>query len=194
MSRSRLISHVAALLLTGSVLAAGCSGDSGERGVAAGRFAEVSEDSLTTKNAVPAPTGAVVVVVTGALSRPNVDSSVEFDMATLERLGLHEGVVFEPWEKIDMRFTGVALERLLDSVGASASATSIHLTALDDYQVDISMAEIRSGSIILATRQDSAPIAVDKGGPTRIVYGSGTTSGENPDQWIWSVAKIEIRE
>jgi len=193
MSRSRLLAHVVALMLSGSILATGCGG-SDERGVAAERFAEVGADSLTTQNAVPAPTGEVVVVLSGALSRPNVGSSVQFDMATLERLGLHEGVVFEPWEKIDMSFTGVTLERLLDSVGASANATSIHITALDDYQVDVSMTEIRSGSIILATRQNDAPIAVDKGGPTRIVFGTGTASGENPDQWIWSVARIEIRE
>ena len=196
MPRLRLLAHVGVLILSGSLVATGCGGGSGsgDSGVAAGRFAEVGEDSLTTNNAVPAPTGEIVLSLTGALSRPNVGSNVQFDMATLERLGLREGVVFEPWDKIDMRFTGVDLQRLLESAGASANAKTIHITALDDYQVDVSMAEIRSGTIILATRQDGAPIPLDKGGPTRIVFGAGTTSGENPDQWIWSLAQIEIRE
>ena len=194
MPRSRLLVQVIALILSGSLVATACGGGSDDSGVAAGRFAEVGEDSLTTKDAVPAPSGEVVLTVTGALSRPNVGSNVQFDMATLERLGLREGVVFEPWEKIDMRFTGVDLQRLLDSVGASANAATIHITALDDYQVDLSMAEVRSGTIILATRQDGALIPVDNGGPTRIVFGTGTKSGENPDQWVWSVAQIDIRE
>jgi DMSO/TMAO reductase YedYZ molybdopterin-dependent catalytic subunit len=96
--------------------------------------------------------------------------------------------ISRPWSG----FTGVDLKRVLDSVGVPATATSIHVTALDDYQVDLTMDEIRSGEIVLATRQDGAAIPLDKGGPTRIVFGPGVASGQNPDEWIWSLALIEV--
>ena len=192
MPRSRASMHVVAIMFGAMSVVVGCSDGSDDEAVSAGRFDAVSGDSLTDES-IPQPSGTVALEVTGALSRPNSGSKVQFDLATLERLGLREGVVFEPWEKTNMRFTGVDLVHLLDSVGASQNATSVHLTALDDYQVDLAMAEIRSGTVILATRQDGAPIPLDKGGPTRIVFGPDAKSGENPDQWIWSIAQIEIR-
>ena len=36
-------------------------------------------------------------------------------------------------------------------------------------------------------------IPVEEGGPTRIVYLGGVAAGASADQWIWSLASIDVR-
>jgi hypothetical protein len=115
-----------------------------------------------------------------------------FDMPTLERLGLVKATVFEPYEKKHLTFSGVKLDDVLKIAGVPATA-SVHLTALDDYQVDLSAAEVDAGGLMLATRQDGEEIAVATGGPIRLVFLDGTASGRDGRQWIWSLNRIDVK-
>jgi hypothetical protein len=78
--------------------------------------------------------------------------------------------------------------------GVGPDATHAHVVALDDYAVDLSLADVRAGGIILATRAgDGSAIPIDKGGPTRIVFMDGVKAGANADQWVWSVKTIDVQ-
>jgi hypothetical protein len=58
-----------------------------------------------------------------------------------------------------MGFQGVWLADLLDAAGADDEANSLHITALDNYQVDLPFADVRGGGVLLATRTgDGGPI------------------------------------
>jgi len=46
---------------------------------------------------------------------------------------------------------------------------------------------------LLVTGCGGSDIKIDKGGPTRIAFADGVASGANQDQWIWSVATIDVR-
>jgi hypothetical protein len=150
--------------------------------------------SLTAGQAVPAPTGPATLTVTGRISVTNSDEALALDRDTVEKMGVQQVRLFEPWTKETLDFRGVWLADLLAVAGAAPEATSVHIVALDDYAVDLTMADIRAGGILLATRTgDGAAIPIDQGGPTRIVFGDGVTAGENPDQWVWSLKSIDVR-
>jgi hypothetical protein len=73
-------------------------------------------------------------------------------------------------------------------------ATSLHLVALDDYQVDLALADVRDQSVFLATRTgDGTVLPIEDGGPTRIVFADGLTDRFSPDMWIWNIETIEVR-
>jgi hypothetical protein len=120
-------------------------------------------------------------------------AAVNVDFATLDGLATKTYKVLEPFEHKTIEFKGVELGAVLQAAGVPANAQSVHLGALDDYQVDIPMADIRKGGVILATQADGAVIPVDHGGPSRVVYLDGVAAGANPDQWIWSINHIVVK-
>jgi hypothetical protein len=143
---------------------------------------------------VPTPAGPTVLTLTGKIGQVNDGAALRLDPATLDQLGLVKVAVFDPWVKKELQLQGTWLNDLLDVAQPTAAAQGIHLTALDNYQVDVTMADIRAGGILLATKTgDGQPIPIAEGGPLRIVFVGGVPSGANADQWIWSVTMIDVR-
>jgi hypothetical protein len=184
-------------------LAAGCGGGATTTGskpaapqaIAASSAPDraVTAASLKPGQAVPLPTGQPVLTVTGKISVTNRAGRLVLDQATINRMGLVQVRLYEPWAKQTMDFRGVWLRDVLAVAGVRPNATRLHVTALDDYKVDLTIADVRAGGILLATEAgDGAGIPVDKGGPTRIVFENGVKAGANADQWIWSLKTIDV--
>jgi hypothetical protein len=153
----------------------------------------ISPASLTVGQPVAAPAGKPVFTVTGRITTANQRSTLVFDRPTLERLGVHQVRLYEPWTKENLDFRGVWLQDLVNVAGVQPGATKLHLIALDDFAVDLSLADIRTGGIMIATSTgDGSAIPIDKGGPTRIVFLNGVKAGVNPDQWLWSIKTIDV--
>jgi hypothetical protein len=179
-------------------LASGCGGTGTPSPAAGGAAASpsvvVRPATLHPGQPVPAPKGKTVLTLTGLVSAKNSGSSVVLDQAAIDQLGLVQVTVYEPWIKQRTGFRGVWLNDLLAVAGAADSATTIRMTALDDYRVELKIADVRGGGILLATKAgDGSAMPVSDGGPTRIVYLDGLPAGANADQWIWSLKTIEIR-
>lgn len=150
--------------------------------------------SLRPGQPVPVPDGKALITLTGKVSAVNKEATVALDRAGLAELGLVQVRVYEPWIKQTVDFRGVWLADVLLVAGVAAEATTIRITALDDYFVDLSIADIRAGGILLATEAgDGSELPVEKGGPTRIVFLNGVRGGANADQWIWSLTTIDAR-
>jgi hypothetical protein len=125
---------------------------------------------------------------------PNDGAFLQLGVDTLDQLGVVKVDTYEPWAKKRMGFQGVWLADLLKVAGIDKSARTVHFTALDDYQVDLTMAEITKGGIFLATKSaDGSPIPIDQGGPTRIVFMDGVKAGASADQWVWSLKDIRVK-
>jgi hypothetical protein len=155
---------------------------------------QLSPAALLPGQAVPIPAVTPVLTLAGRIGRTNAGTALALDVPTIDDVGLHQVSLYEPWLKKTMSFRGVWLADLLDVAGVRDGAGSVHVTALDDYQVDLTMAEIRASGVFLATQTgDGAPIPVADGGPTRIVFVGGVPSGESADRWIWSLETIEVR-
>ena len=179
-------------------LAGGCAGSSTPTSTAAPEPTAsaskiISAAALRPGQSIPAPTQTLVLTVTGKISAVNRGRALLFDKRTIEQLGVVQVRLFEPWTKENLEFRGVWLQDLLAVSGVKADATRLHIVALDDYAVDLTLAEIRVGGIMLATRAgDGSSIPIDKGGPTRIVFQDGVKTGANPDKWVWSVKTIDV--
>jgi hypothetical protein len=119
---------------------------------------------------------------------------VTLDRTAIDSLNRVELTVSDPFQKKQLGYKGVWLADLLRAVGVPDSASNLHITALDDYVVDIPMSDVRAGGIFFAVQNlDGSPIPVSAGGPTRIVFRDGTPSGANSEQWIWSLTTIEVQ-
>ena len=129
----------------------------------------------------------------GLISTTNDGDSLRLGTDTLDQLGVLGVGMYEPWVKKQLSFQGIWLADLLRVAGVEESATHVRLIALDDYEVDLTMAEVDEGGIFLATKTESgAPLPIEEGGPTRIVFMDGVKAGENAGQWIWSLKELEL--
>lgn len=150
--------------------------------------------TLRAGQPVPVPAGKALLTLTGKVSAVNKDSAVALDRAGLAQLGLVQVRVYEPWVKQTLDFRGVWLADLLKVAGADSDVSTVRVSALDDYFVDLRMSDIQAGGILLATEAgDGTQIPIEKGGPTRIVFLNGVRAGANADQWIWSLKTIDAR-
>jgi hypothetical protein len=119
---------------------------------------------------------------------------VALDRAALDSLNRVELTVSDPFQKQRIGYKGVWLADLLRAAGADLSTGNLRITALDDYVVNIPMSDVRAGGVFLAVQNlDGSAIPVSAGGPTRIVFRDGTPAGDNSEQWIWSIATIEVQ-
>jgi hypothetical protein len=143
---------------------------------------------------VPPPSEQRVLALTGRIGSTNDGAVLAFDKPTLDQLGRVRVTVFEPWVKQELNFEGVWLADLLAVARADPQARTVHITALDDYQVELAISDVMAGGVLLATRSGNGqPIPIEDGGPTRIVFAGGVPAGNSADQWIWSLSAIDVR-
>ena len=155
----------------------------------------VAPASVSQGSSIPAPAEAVILTVTGAINNKNVGDTLEFDIPTLEKLGLVKYTVSDPWLQSEVTYTGVLLSELLAVAEVPDSATTVHVVALDDYAADIPISEIEAWPILLATQADGEYLTVDTNGPTRIIFPYDTysdiTAARNMS--VWNNKLLEIR-
>lgn len=193
MTRLTITSVTAAL--AAAALLVGCGGDDGaDTADVAAEYTVVRDATLAPGDPVPAPTGEVVLTITGAISTTNTDGALELDLELLESLQLVEYTTSDlQAEGGDATFTGVLLEDVLALAGAEDS-TTLTATALNDYRVDIPTADLEF-AVMVATSVNGERMPVERYGPTRIVYpyGSGELDPAVYDpRWIWQLASIEV--
>jgi hypothetical protein len=152
----------------------------------------VDHGTLAAGEKIAAPGGEVVLTVSGAIGAYNKGKKLELDLASLEQMRRVRVEAAEPFLKRRVMFEGVLLADLLAVAGVSDSASTISLTALDDYEVDFELADVRSSQMLLATKADGKHMPVDRSGPIRVVFPDASKLGRNPDLWIWSVTTLKV--
>jgi hypothetical protein len=148
-----------------------------------------------TPGAVPAaPQGRPLLTLTGRIATTNAPGALRLDRATLDRLGLVAMSVDDPWAKRRLDLQGVRLRDLVALAHPAPGATGLHLHGLDDYQVDLALTDVDAEDIYLVSRDgQGAPLPVEDGGPTRIVFSDGLAARFSSDLWIWNLDTIEVR-
>jgi hypothetical protein len=115
-----------------------------------------------------APSGPVVLTVSGKVAKPNAGDWAVFDMAMLERLPQHSFTAKTPWYPQPRKFTGPLLRDVLAAAGAKGQV--LKAVALNDYMVDIPFEDAQQHDVILARLLDDKPMPVREKGPLFIVY------------------------
>ena len=180
----RQVALIAVLVALG-----GCAGSA----AGAPEVTVVAASSLQPGTVPPAP-AEPLLAITGRIGVTNSDGALQLDAGALDRLERLKVTVFDPWIKQDIEVQGVWLADLLNLARPADGASGLHMAALDFYEVDLTMAEVGAGGILLATRTaDGSGIPVAEGGPTRIVFVDGNPTGSRPELWIWSLKTIDVR-
>lgn len=160
-------------------------------------YKTVSDASLKPGDTVPAPAGDPVLTVDGNISQKNSDTGLQFDLPTLESLGLVEYKVDDPFAKKNIAYTGVLISKILEVAGAAEDSETLMLTALDDYSVDMKTADVKQYPFMVAIKADGEYMPIDMNGPLISVI----PFNDFPELdhltydavWVWSLYKITVK-
>jgi len=144
--------------------------------------------------ALDAPTGPVVLTISGAVSRANRDGRADFDMAMLERLPQRSIATETPWHSGVRTFGGPLLRDVMAAAGAKGA--SARLVALNDYRVDIPIDDPERFDVIVARLLDGKPMSVREKGPLFVMYPFDTQAQLRNavyfSRCIWQLRSIEL--
>jgi hypothetical protein len=158
-------------------------------------FAFVLPACALSAPALEAPTGKVILTVTGGVARTNDNGAASFDLAMLQTLPQTTFSTTTPWYPQPRKFTGVLLRDLLAAVGATAGA--INAVALNDYRVDLPPEDIAEHGAMLAYLLDDKPMSVREKGPLVIIFPfSDKPELRSPVRYsraIWQLRSLELK-
>ena len=115
-----------------------------------------------------APTGKVVLTITGKIGETNSPQAARWDMAMIEKLPQHSFTTLTPWEKQPIQFTGPLLRDVLAAVKAQGSV--IKAIALNDFHCTIPVQDALKYDMVMALKMNGQPIPIKTKGPLFIVY------------------------
>lgn len=118
--------------------------------------------------ALQAPTGKVILTLTGKVAEKNTATAATFDLTMLEKLPQQSFTTMTPWDKQPIKFTGPLLRDVL--AAAKASGTTLKAAALNDYQTSIPLDDAQKFDVIVAHQMNGAAIPVKTKGPLFIIY------------------------
>lgn len=159
-------------------------------------FTIITAGTLSPSESIAAPSGPVVLSLSGKIGVTNAADRLDFDMETLERLGVVEFTVDDPFLKRSITYQGVLLRRLLEVARVPQEATTLHTIALNDYATDVPIEPISAWPVMLATKRDGQRMPVSDKGPIEIVfpYNSFEIDPVAYDpMWVWQLRSIEVR-
>jgi hypothetical protein len=157
-------------------------------------YRTVTEPTLRPGDAVPRPTGPVVLSLTGKIGQTNVDDRLDFDLATLEQLGLVEYEVDDPLLKT-MTPRGVLLKNVLDVAKIAPDAKELFASAHNLYTTTIPL-DVMKWPIVIATMRNGKRIPAEERGPIEIVF---PNRHYNIDEvtynkmWVWQLESFDVR-
>ncbi len=187
---ARTVSSVLWITIISASLLGGCNS-----GKDASMYQVVAPASISPGDPIPAPSGEVVLTVSGQISGANVGDTLAFDMETLEKLRLVKYDVNDPWLKEKVTYSGVLLSDLIEVAGAPDAATEVIAFALDGYAAPIPVSEIESWPVLLATQSNGAHMTIENSGPTRIIFPydlhNDVTAARNMS--VWNLERLEIK-
>jgi len=145
--------------------------------------------------ALDAPTGKVLLTVSGDLQVRNAAEGAAFDMAMLEKLPQRSFTTKTPWYPEARKFTGVLLRDLLAAVGARGK--TVKALALNDYSVDIPVEQAQRHDLLVAYLLDDKTMPVREKGPLVLIYPFDSQpelrSAINYSRAAWQLKQLDLR-
>ncbi len=141
------------------------------------------------------PTERPLLEVTGKIKVTNDGDKAAFDLKLLESVGVTKTKTSTAWTEGTPEFEGVKLQALLDRLGASGDA--VIAVALNDYKVEIPIADFKNYPVILAYRMNGEILKVREKGPLWIVYPQddfpALKNKETQSKWVWQVKELRVK-
>jgi hypothetical protein len=169
-----------------AVATAACSFGSGEDSAGASESVPIIEKNPYGASDIESPAldeEVLTVRVSG--------SRITFSLNQLMAFPVVELQIFEPFIKQNSKFSGVAISEIFKATSISGAdiATTI---ALNDYAYSNTAEKFLDSNAVIAYEQNGQPIAMDRGGPIRIIFPDGTLLSKVLDAWNWSISEIVV--
>jgi hypothetical protein len=146
--------------------------------------------------AIPAPQGASILTITGKIGATNKAAGIAMDRATIEQAGVVEYTVTDPFEERPVRYRGVLMRDLLALWQVADDAQHVQITALNDYMIEIPIADFRHYPVLFALQADEVYMQPDYRGPAMLVYPVDHYEFDIlavQRKWIWQIKTINIQ-
>lgn len=137
-----------------------------------------------------------LLVVTGRIASPETaEGEARFGREALEALPQHVIRTSTPWTDGVSAFEGPLLCDLLARLGAEG--TLLRAKAINDYVVDIPIADCQRYPVILALKRDGKTLSRRNMGPIWIVYPRDDFPELHLEtinaRWVWQLIELEVR-
>jgi hypothetical protein len=144
--------------------------------------------AAAAQTAPAAPAGPVVLTV---------GRNTVFDMAALAGLKQHTIRTATPWYDQPRAFSGPLLRDVLAAAGVPADAAGVaRFVALNDYRVEIPLADAHEHDVIVARLLDGQPMSVRQKGPLFVMYPfddkPALRTSVHFGRCIWQLKAIEL--
>ncbi|MGR3762302.1 molybdopterin-dependent oxidoreductase (plasmid) [Roseobacteraceae bacterium NS-SX3] len=139
--------------------------------------------------------GTAILTVSGQLEGTHAEA-VAYSLEDLKALPSVSFTTSTIWISGDVEFTGVPLRTVLDNAGVSGS--SIEAVALNDYTVEIPVAEIGAEAPVVAYLMNGKEMPARGKGPLWIVYPYDADAKYRSEiaysRSIWQLSRIVSKE
>lgn len=159
-------------------------------------YTRVSEASLKAGDTIPAPTDNIILTVTGKIGTSNRDGAIVMDRDMIESVGEVEYKVTDPFENKPYTYRGPLMSDLLSLWQVPDDAQTLEVVALDDYTVDIPIAEVRKYPVLFALQQEGEYMPTSTRGPAMLVFPYDNFEFDPAvynDYWSWQIKSIEVK-
>lgn len=131
----------------------------------------------------------------GAIHAPDGARFIELDSAALRALPQQTVTTHTPWHDGVVTFSGPRLWDLLEPL--KPAGKTLHLTALNDYSVDIPLSDLQRYQPVLAWQLNGKALSVRNKGPLFLIYPFDTYPElHNPLYYgraIWQIKMITVK-
>jgi hypothetical protein len=159
-------------------------------------YTRISLAHLQPGQAIPTPQTATILTVTGKIGAPNAANQIVMDLETTEAVGQVEYTITDPFENRKIVYRGVLMRDLLDLWKVDQTATTLHIVALNDYNIDLPIAELREYPVLLAFQADGQYMQPDYHGPSMVIYPLDAYQLDpvaTLKKLIWQVKTIDVQ-
>jgi hypothetical protein len=141
------------------------------------------------------PAGRVILEASGRIKNTNQGEVAAFERAMLESLGVEKLVTDTPWSEGPVEFEGIPGDRLLEALGAESG--TVLATALNDYSVEIPVADFNDNGLFFALKMNGKTLRVRDKGPIWVLYPFSDRPEINSDLFynrsIWQLKQLEFK-
>jgi hypothetical protein len=153
-----------------------------------------AQNAALAEHAHVAPKGQVILTVSGILDHDGQPSTIMFDLPTLQALPQVQFETNTMWTDGVQKFQGFDLRLFLESLNVTSG--TLIATAINDYRIEIPIAEIEQGGPMIAYLRNGQPMAVRDKGPLWLVYPYDQFAKYRTEvvfsRSIWQLNRLEI--
>lgn len=143
-----------------------------------------------------APTGGVLLTVSGEITAMNADQSLVLDRELLMALPVTTFETSTIWTDGVHSFHGVSFADLVAEIGAEGA--TLLATAINDYTVEIPASDAVEGGPIIAYLMDGEEMSVRDKGPLWVIYPYDSDAAYQSElvysRSIWQLDRLEVVE